>query len=76
MQIFVVTQTGKIITLEVEPSDSIAIIKEKIHYKEDIPCAQQRIIYSGRQLQDDNTLSDYNIYKEAQLYLVLRLSGC
>ena len=72
-QIFVKTLTGKTITLGVKSDYTTKIIKELIYTKERLSTEEWRLIFAGKQLDNQRTLRDYNIQKESTLHLVLRL---
>ena len=61
MEIFVKMLTGKITKIGVEQSDLIQDVKEKLYHQEGIPTDQQRLMFSGRELMDGNSLKDCNI---------------
>jgi ubiquitin C len=71
MKIFVQIIKGKNITLDVEPSDYILNIKEKIQEKEDIPIGEQKLFFNGILLEDHKALSYYYVKKESTLHLIM-----
>jgi len=75
MQIFVKNLDGKTITINIKPTDTIKQLKSKVQEKVGVPADAQRLIFSGKQLEDGRLVSDYHIQKESTLFLVLRLRG-
>lgn len=74
IQIFVKTHTNKIITLTVEPSDSIESVKANIQEREGIP-KDQYLLYRGGRLEDGSTLESNGIENETTLLLLKRYGG-
>jgi len=69
------TLTGKEIEIDIDPTDEIERIKERVYEKEGIPPPQQRLIFGGKQMVDEKTAADYNIEAGSVLHLVLALRG-
>ena len=73
--IFVKSLVGKKFLILYEDSDTIEDIKLKIQENNIMPIDEQRLVFSGKQLEDNRTISDYKIQNGNELYLVLRLRG-
>lgn len=75
ISIKVKTLTGKEVEIDIEPNDTIERIKQRVEEKEGIPPIQQRLIYGGKQMNDEKTAREYNIEGGSVLHLVLALRG-
>ncbi len=76
MQITFKKLTGKVVPLRVRSTDTILTVKVLIQHSEGIPADQQRLIFAGKQLEDDLTLTEYNIREGSMVDVVVRLRGC
>lgn len=75
MQIFIKTLSDSNIRLEVDSNDTIGDIKQRIYQRENISPLEQRLIFAGKQLEDNKTIQDYGILEGNTMHLVLRLLG-
>ena len=66
---------GKTFTLDVAASDSVASVKAQIHSEEGIPPEEQCLVFRGKLLEDERTLQDYCVFKDAELELLGRVPG-
>lgn len=71
MQIFVKGVTS----LDVNAEDTVQDVKEQIQSKQGLPVEEQRLIYAGKQLEDEQTLSQCSVERDSTLHLVMRLRG-
>jgi ubiquitin len=72
IKIYVKTLQGKTLELEVDPAESVLAVKARIAANEGYRLAEQRLIFAGKELDDERTLTEYNIQKESTLHLVIR----
>ena len=71
--IFVKNLLGHNFIIPRDSSESIMTLKYKIEEIAEIDVDSIRLIFQGKQLEDNRTLEDYNIVKGSIIHLVLRL---
>ena len=72
MSIFIKTMTGKTIRLMVDASDTIETVKDYFEALDGMPAHSQQLIFAGKALIDEHTLSNYGICNESTIHLLFR----
>jgi len=67
------TMTGKTVSIQADPSDTVATVKLRYQDKEGVPPDQQRLIKSGKVLKDEATLTESDVKSGDTLHLILQL---
>ena len=74
--IFIKSLNGNVRTSFYHPDMTVYDLKEHLNDITDIKSDQMRLIYAGKNMQDDNKLSEYDVKPDSTIHLVLRVSGC
>ena len=64
--------SGMNFTVQVNPSDNVATLKEQICKSQDIPVDQQVLIFCKNILENESILTQYNIQKNSTVHLALK----
>lgn len=72
IQIFAKLLSGKVVPLTVLPSDTVASVKVKVQEAEGISCHEQRLIFSGTEMDDDCSLLQCKVQKESTIHVVVK----
>jgi len=75
IQIFVQSLAGRTLTLDVRPHDLISDVKSMIQAKDGTPVNAQRLLFGGKQLEDERTIADYHVQRQHTLMLVGSIRG-
>eukprot|EP00438_Fugacium_kawagutii_P002032 Skav205089 [mRNA] locus=scaffold2214:50871:51098:+ [translate_table: standard] len=75
MELPVKTMSGKTVVVQVQMTDTIESMKKQIQSKEGIPVEQQRLIFAGKELENDHKVADYNLLKDSTIHVVCPLKG-
>nr|CAG8513629.1 5221_t:CDS:1 [Entrophospora candida] len=79
IQVFIMdinpTDNQKSTAIILKPSSTVLELKNLYTERKSLPVEYQRFIYQGKQLEDNRTLTSYDIVHESNIHLVARLKG-
>ena len=67
--------TGKETSINVHHKMTVSELKDMIEKIDQTPFDQQRLVYNGKQLEDERTLDYYDIKTDTVVHIILRIRG-
>ena len=67
--------TGKEIPIKVHHKMTVSELKNSIEKIDQTPFDQQRLVYNGKQLEDERTLDYYGVKEDTVIHIILRIRG-
>lgn len=67
--------TGKELSIKVHHKMFVSEVKTMIEKIDQIPYDQQRLVYNGKQLEDDRVLDYYGVKEDTVIHIILRIRG-
>ncbi|XP_031438825.1 polyubiquitin-like [Clupea harengus] len=75
IQVILKNEKSQISTYDVMPGETVKAFKIKVYSKLKVEVDQQRLIFEGKQLDDDRKLESYGIGSMSTIFLTLALRG-
>merc|ERR1712178_532695 len=75
MQIYIKTLTGKTLTMDIEEETTVQDVKVHISLMEGVMYTNQKLIFGGKLINDQDLLKDLNIQDNSTIDLVVTLKG-
>ena len=75
MHLLVKTVSGRTVSLEVSPSETVESVKKQLQERENVDHYNQRLVFAGKELEDNEAIGSYPISEEATIEMLFKISG-
>ena len=75
MHLLVKTVSGRTVSLEVQPTETVESVKKQLQERENVDSYNQRLVFAGKELEDNELLSSYPISEEATVEMLFKIAG-
>jgi hypothetical protein len=77
MNVYIKFITSKTLTFNVEPTETLAQLLQRVHEREGLEPARMKLVYGGKLLGPDlqKTLADYSVPNDATIHALVQVLG-